>query len=283
MTVHSSINAAWLHAVKEIYYQGEEASPRNIPVREMLGYQLKFDMKYPILTVDKRNLGYKFLLAEAWWIISGSNDVRSIKPYSKMIGNFSDDGVWFQGAYGPKLINQLSYIVDSLAKDQYCRQAVATIWEPNPRASKDHSCTVSIQWMIRNGKIHCIDNMRSSDIWLGLPYDAFNFAMYSAFVALALKSMHGIEVELGTFTLQSGNEHLYDSNIEKAKDIIDNGCRMKHYEAFDISGFKDQWALLDYLADGKDGKFADGAPLKDLLSGMKKGQRNDNWYDEKSK
>ena len=116
-------------------------------------------------------------------------------------------------------------------------------------------------------------------MWLGLPYDAFNFSMYSAYIALALKSMHGIEVDLGTFTLQSGNEHLYDSNIEKTEDIF-NGYNIIGYDDFDISYFNSHDELLTYLFNAKDKQCPLDAPFHNIITGDFKGERKDNWYDE---
>jgi thymidylate synthase len=55
----------------------------------------------------------------------------------KGITRFSDDGITFFGAYGPKIITQTSYIVNTLCNDQDSRQAVLSIWRENPKSSAD--------------------------------------------------------------------------------------------------------------------------------------------------
>ena len=191
---------------------------------EILASQTNVDMDFPVVTAKARNLGYRFMVAEAWWILTGQNAVETIKPYSKQIERFSDDGVHFAGAYGPPVIDQLTYIVDSLQRDKQTRQAVLSIWRPNPRDSKDIPCTVSVQWLIRDNYLHCIDNMRSSDAWLGWPYDIFNFTMLTAHILQLLKKRgSGYEnLELGTLTLNAGSQHLYERDLENVEKVLKN-------------------------------------------------------------
>ena len=181
------MNEQWLAKLQEIIDKGEVSQPRGMLIKEILNSHTEVDMRYPILSVPERNLGYRFMFRESWYILDGRNDVESIKDYSKMISTFSNNGIFFDGSYGVKVLDQLSYIVDTLIQDIDTRQAVLTIWRPNPRPSKDIPCTISIQWLIRDNKIYCIDNMRSSDIWLGVPYDMHNFTMVTGFIMLMLR------------------------------------------------------------------------------------------------
>ncbi len=219
---YNNINTVWLNTIEKLIYDGLESSPRDMKIKEVLGYQTVVNMKYPILSVIKRKLGYKFMFREAWWIINGRNTVHDIKEYSKAISNFSNDGHYFDGAYGPRIVDQLRYVVDCLYNDNDTRQAVIEIWRPNPRDSKDIPCTINVQWLIRNGKIHCIDTMRSSDIWLGWPYDIFNFSMLTGYILLLLKD-RGEEyagLELGNIHLNAGSQHLYLSNIDAVNEVL---------------------------------------------------------------
>jgi hypothetical protein len=74
---------------------------------------------------------------------------------------------------------------------------------------KDIPCTLSIQFFIRDGRLHCVTTMRSNDIWLGLPYDIFCFTCLQRLIAEALK------VPTGFYIHQAGSLHLYARNAEK--------------------------------------------------------------------
>ena len=225
--VHISATHAWTKLLQTLTsHEIDSVAPRDQQTKEVLGVSTSFDMCYPVVTNATRNLGYKFLAAEAAWILSGDNRVETIAPYAKKIGDFSDDGIRFFGAYGPRIVDQISYIVDTLVRDCHSRQAVMTIWRPNPRATKDVPCTVSVQWLIRNGQLHCIDSMRSSDAWLGWPYDVFNFSLLSAMIAVEYRMRTGVYLAPGTFTLIAGSHHLYERNYERAKSIADIRSRV---------------------------------------------------------
>lgn len=183
-------------------------------VREIVGSQVKIDMRYPVVLNQARKLSYKFMAAEAWWIISGKNDVASISKYCKNIANFSDNGKDFFGAYGPKINSQIGEAMRRLLIDSDTRQAVCNIWRENPPETKDVPCTLSVQWLLRDGKLHCIDTMRSNDVWLGFPYDVFNFSMLSWVIVEHLRR-HGKKVELGSLTLNAGSHHVYERDIAK--------------------------------------------------------------------
>lgn len=203
--------AAWILKLNEILDNGEKVSPRGKDCLELLNSSTVIDMNYPYVECPPRKLGHKFQHAEAAWILSGDNRVETIAPYASAIKEFSDDGIYFAGAYGPRFVDQCSYVVDSLTRDPQTRQAVLTIWRPSPRTSSDIPCTVSVQFFIRDNKLYCIDTMRSSDIWLGWPYDVFNFSMMSEYIRILLSKKYP-QLQLGNLYLNAGSQHLYSHN-----------------------------------------------------------------------
>lgn len=244
--MRTTVNQAWYDTVKTLVNQGAIASPRGRKIKEILACQTCVDMKQPVLSIKNRKLGYKFMPAEAAWIISGDDRVQTIKDFSKSIASFSDDGKKFFGAYGTKISAQINYVVDKIAEDLDTRQAVINIWRENPPKTNDVPCTISAQWIVRNNRLCCIDTMRSSDIWLGWPYDIFNFSMISAYIVLKLREEYGINLELGWITLNAGSQHLYENNWEKA-----NNCLLDD-EAFDVAPldlneFDGPYDLLNHL------------------------------------
>jgi thymidylate synthase len=225
----SSASWAWLNLLKDVMEKGQESKPRDMRIKEILGYQATLDMEYPVISVIERKLQRKFLAGEAYWILTGDNRVSTISPYNSVIAKFSDDGRYFNGAYGPEVVDQLTYVVDSLVKDHDSRQAVMTIWRKNPRPSKDIPCTVAIQWFLRKrvdgagievDEIHCIDTMRSSDAWLGWTYDVFNFTMLTTLIALMYKERTDTTLTLGKLRMQCGSQHIYENNWEAVTRIL---------------------------------------------------------------
>ncbi|HEY1645457.1 MAG TPA: thymidylate synthase [Candidatus Saccharimonadales bacterium] len=208
---------SWWALLNELTFIGKIVSPRGQETKEILNVCFHVrDGLNNILLSEFRGLNYRFMIAEWLWIYGAFEDVETLAKYNSIMKNFSDDGQILSGAYGPRLFTQWDYILSSLRKPD-SRQAVATIWTPSPKDSKDIPCTISVQWLIREGKIHTTVNMRSSDIWLGLPYDFFNFSQLTN--ALASK----LDVEVGSVTFNLGSSHLYSKDYNTAKEVISEG------------------------------------------------------------
>lgn len=247
---------AWLNLLEKIVRDGTEEFPRGKRTKEILGCTTKFDMNKPIITVANRKMGYKFLAAEAWWIASGSNRVDEIKPYSKAIANFSDDGLTFRGAYGPKIMDQLPWVAEQLKNDPSTRQAVLTIWRERPGPSRDYPCTLGAQFILRTcagqAYLHCHVTMRSSDAWLGVPYDWFNFAMQTAYLIAYMRTAYpevfNYEIKLGQLTFTAASQHLYEEHFDAAKTCTFESDPAFSYEPMDPSFYQsDPYRFLDHL------------------------------------
>lgn len=219
-----SANFAWLAELETVLKGGHDVAPRNQMTKELLQQTSAIDMRKPVITLPERKLSTKFLGGEAFWILSGDNRVETIAPYNKNIVNYSDDGQTFFGAYGPRILEQLDYVVDKLKSDSDTRQAVLTIWRDNPPVTKDVPCTVAVHFMIRDGKLNCHVFMRSNDLWLGYPYDIFNFSMLSHLVCCRLNANvvedNGDLVTPGVLYHTASSRHIYEQHFEQAERLI---------------------------------------------------------------
>jgi len=256
---YPSAQSAWVATMTAIHAQGGAVSPRGLETKEILGNSFSFDMNYPVCYHQNRKLSYKFMAREAWTICCGTNAVSDISEYNKHIAQFSDNGVSFAGAYGPMFIYQRDYVINSLVKDQNSRQAVFTIWKPNPGSSADFPCTLVFNFQIRDNKLHCFVNMRSSDAWLGLPYDMFNFTTVALNILCAYNLKTAEAVELGDMHMMLNSSHLYGPNLEAARDVIitraDKDPEPIHFNTYDDWDFVlsslhacyDQHESFDYV------------------------------------
>jgi thymidylate synthase len=188
------------------------------------------------------------MCAEAAWILSGDNRVETISPYSKLIHYYSDDGSVFFGAYGPKIVRQLPYVIRTLIQDKDSRQAVINIWRESPPITKDPPCTLNCHFMIRGNKLNVFVNMRSSDVWLGVPYDIFNFSMLAGYVMLNLVDYYP-DLKLGTLYQHAASRHLYDKDWDATKMMLRSGNGDTIYlSPFDpLNQFKRDSDLIKHL------------------------------------
>ena len=222
-----TFDEVWQEVLRQIMSHGMERSPRRRKTKELLALQLGVSMKQPLLAVRSRALGYRFACAEAAWILGGDNRLSAILPYAKMMAEFSDDGMVLAGAYGPPLRDQLPHAVHALVGDPQTRQAVVTLWRQRPGPSRDVPCTVALQWLIRDNELNCVATMRSSDAWLGLPYDVFAFSCISAYVHSCLEtSASRVKHGLGNLYLTLASSHLYEQHWEMARTAINDPTKI---------------------------------------------------------
>lgn len=213
--------------LKYLLEHGHKVMRRGMPIIEYDGMSVYYDMSDPIVAIPERGLNYAHMFNEALWILRGHTSVEFLAKYLKKMRTFSDDGMNLSGAYGPCFIAQREYVVQTLGEEDLAtRQAVITFWRPSPRPSKDIPCTVSMQFLVQwIGNVPRLDThvyMRSSDAWLGLPYDIFCFSMMSLHILLDLVDRHRLPIlKLGLLHINMGSFHLYEKDVENARKICD--------------------------------------------------------------
>ncbi len=245
----------WGNLLVEIMSHGQQTAPRGQPIKELMSKQIVVDMRKPVLNTVARKLNYKFMAAEAYWILIGDDRVETIAPYNKNISKFSDDGEKFFGAYGPPIKDQLGYVVNKIEEDMDTRQAGLTIWRQNPPKTKDVPCTVAIFFNVRKDLINTHVFMRSSDAWLGVPYDVFNFSMLTHLVCGHLNSRARLPTILrpGLLYLTAASSHLYQTNWE-AVDELTRTAEILHQPVTPTDLFVDPILLMIRLGMLKDSK-----------------------------
>lgn len=211
-----TVGDAWYCLLWRLYHHPERTiAPRGLPTREITAVTLRVeDLRQNLLVHPARGLNYRFAVAEWLWMAFGQDDVQTLLRYNKQMARFSDDGVRLYGAYGPRLMAQWEYVKGALRADPTTRQAVSSIWTPVPKASKDVPCTLELQWLLREERLHLVVTMRSSDVWLGVPYDFFSFSQLTNLLAGELG------VKTGSLTMQLGSSHLYEANLADAKLVL---------------------------------------------------------------
>lgn len=164
-----------------------------------------------IMKNSLRNLPMKYAIGELLWYMSHNNKLREIQKYTKGWDRMSDDGVTVNSNYGWCIrdkygFDQWEWCKQELNNNPNSRRAVIHIKEPSDKESKDVNCTVCLQFFIRDEKLYCTTYMRSNDIWLGYPYDVFQFTCMQILMSMELG------IELGTYTHIAGSLHLYGRN-----------------------------------------------------------------------
>ena len=270
MAIAANATSAWRQALFTAL-QGDEVSPRGKEVREILGYTTRIGMAFPVVTDMLRKLNYRFMFAEAAWILGGRNDVGYLTKFNPHMAQFSDDGEALAGAYGIPFTEQLDFVVRKLKEDRDTRQATMTLWRPNPAPSKDIPCTVALDFKIRDNLLVTQVFMRSSDVWLGLPYDIFAFSMMSYRVIERLHELGGEPVVPGALLITAASSHLYSQHYTVAAEVA------KDYVTMELMGdFRS--TAPPALYDPALRHLNHPRSLLSWLNWLAEGPKNDRWW-----
>lgn len=224
---HSTLDDIYKNSIARILEEGESVTARGLSFQECrFQHLILTNPRARIIENPERKLSKRFAMAEFIWIMSGKCNLAQIEFYNKRMREFSDDGFTLSGAYGPRLrhwrlqrgdIDQLSNCLQRLKNDIYTRQASIVILDPAldfVQKSKDVPCNNYLQFMFRENKLDLAVYVRSNDLFLGFPYDIFEWTMLQEIFACALN------VELGEYHHIVGSLHIYNQDIEKANKIL---------------------------------------------------------------
>ena len=237
MTLHyeePTVSKALPLILKDLLDYGDEVGSRNGRVKELLNPQIVITdpVQREILSIGRKANVFA-QIAETMWVLSGRNDVEWLSAYLPRAKDYSDDGVYWRGGYGPRIrgrhfgFDQLSHVVDILKEDPLSRRAVLAIYDPQTDAApgKDIPCNDFLQFQSRGGYLHLTVTVRSNDAmwgWSGI--NAFEWSTLQEIVA----SLLGVRV--GNLVFNIGSLHLYEPHWAKASRIS--------YEDSDLYGLR---------------------------------------------
>lgn len=164
-----------------------------------------------------RRVNTRLAAVEALQLMSGTFDadllLRAAPTYADVM---VDPASLAYGAYGPRLRYQLDNLVGLLRREPDTRRAVQLIWrEDDLYHDGDRPCTLTLQFQLdEDGRLDLLVNMRSQDLFRGVPYDLFMFTQTQLSLARQL------DIEVGRYTHVVGNLHLYDTDREAAGMLV---------------------------------------------------------------
>jgi len=234
MKTYSNFTVAYVKLIEDVYRNPDyEVSPRGMKIREKLGYSFRIaDARDRLPYVPHREFSISYCIAELLWYLSGNNSTEWIGTYAPFWKNISDDGQTANSAYGSRIFKshpriaetvdhewtQWKYVTEELKRDPDSRRAVVHIRSPHDSilAQKDIPCTIALQFFIREGFLHQVAMMRSSDLILGIAYDVPAFTMFQELLA------NQLGVGVGSYTHISNSLHLYERDFAKVENILDD-------------------------------------------------------------
>lgn len=222
--------------VRQVLEHGERRPSRNGDTLDLGHVITVLDSPFAALPLGVgRHLNRKIAAAEACQLIGAFSDPELLISASPNFARYLEPELKnFHGAYGERIGHQLPALLHKFSADPDTRQGVITLWDSlrdNQVGKRDYPCTVMLQFEIVRDMVHMHVVMRSNDVWLGVPYDWFQFTQ----LHITVSNLLGIPP--GTYTHQSLSTHIYEHDIEKAHGVKLTPTNEGHFESMNVQGF----------------------------------------------
>lgn len=254
----------YLEILKDVLKNGQEINTRNGITISNFGYLLKFNNinNFPLLTTKR--VYFKGVLEELLWFLKGSSntdylqqknihiwDGNSSREYLDANGfeNYKEGELgpvygWQWRSYGKKYnkfgdetgVDQIKYVLEELLKSNNSRRAVLNAWNPSQLNEMAlPPCHMMYNFYKNNDGLSCLMTMRSSDLFLGLPFNIASTALLTSIIAKVLH-LNVNNIALSLCDAHIYKEHINAVNEQLSNNIIDNNCFLKiNKEAPDIN------------------------------------------------
>jgi len=235
----------YLKLLADILRDGKGKKTRGVHgVKSIFGYQMKFDLRYgfPLLTTKK--MPFKILLNELFWFISGDTNIKFLNE-NKI--NYWNDFANENGDLGPvygyqwrkwptfidkttgkvatgdtpkenlefKEVDQLQNVINEIKTMPDSKAMIVSAHNPAQlNEMRLPPCHAFYQFNVTKGKLKLQLYQRSSDVFLGLP---FNIAQY-ALLLMMVAQVTGYKARELIVTI--GDGHLYYNHLDAAKEQV---------------------------------------------------------------
>jgi thymidylate synthase len=227
----------YLNLLKETLKEGEIKNTRNGVVYSNFGCMIKFNNinNFPLLTTKK--MFFRGIVEELLWFLRGSTDANELiaKKINIWTGNSTREYLdsvglteYKVGELGPvygwqwrkfgedynnpetKGKDQIRYLLEELMKPDNSRRAVLSGWNPvdlNKMALPP--CHILYIFNKTSKGLSCHMTLRSSDLFLGLPFNIASTALLTQILATVLN------IEISEICLSICDAHIYQEHVEQ--------------------------------------------------------------------
>lgn len=193
------------------------------------------DLSSGILPVTgNRKLFPATAAAETAWYVSGLQDATLMMRHARVVWEKflepwpdGGEGPFVRNAYGHRWRrhfgrDQLELAVQALRRNPTDRRVWISAWDPSQdglgaAGQLNVPCPVGFTFSIQEGRLNSAYLLRSSDVFVGLPYDVMGHAMLMACVA------NSLGVGLGCMHFTLAHPHIYDVHWAMAEESLAGG------------------------------------------------------------
>lgn len=264
----NEVDGQYLVALDDLVRNGIRHDTRAGATRSLFGHQMRFDLQqgFPLLTTKK--LYTHAIIVELLWFLRGGTNVKELQAENVHIWDeWSDANGDLGPVYGkqwrswpkengkwsdsPNTIDQISLVLEGLARDPFGRRHIVTAWNPAEIEKMAlPPCHCLFQFHVRPVEytdgppqyfLDCHLYQRSADWFLGVP---FNIASYALLTQLIAREVGMVP---GTFIHSFGDYHLYETHIDQAREQLSRVSRP--LPRMEVASEADDLSIFDLTSD----------------------------------
>jgi thymidylate synthase len=241
----SKFEQTYKNLLLRVLQYGEENKNRTgINTLKLFNQSININLNegFPIVTGKK--IYFKKAIAEFKWIYEGRTDLKYLKDNNiNWWNDFAVDGQLGK-VYGYQInkynnsINQINYCINEIKNNT--RRAIITLW--NPSDLKEQAlpcCYTQLNFVRSNNKLNLVMHFRSSDLFLGLPYDIIFGALFLIEIS---KQCNLIPSQLG---LNLADAHIYKNHINQVNLYLESDT----YKLPQLKGDYNNYYLDNYKSN----------------------------------
>lgn len=242
----STADKTYLELLARILATGERRATRNGETISTFGERIVFPdvaAEFPLLTTKR--VYWKGVVEELLWFLAGSSDVSALRARGVHIWDGNSTRTYLDGlgltAYseheegGPiygfqwrhfgaqyvdchtdytgQGVDQIAWIINEIRTNPASRRILLSAWNPPQLGAMIlPPCHFSYQFYVNGGRLDCQMNMRSCDVFLGLP---FNIASTAALMHLIAAICGLVPRKL---VVVMGDTHIYAEHVDAVKE-----------------------------------------------------------------
>ncbi len=235
------------HLLKSVYNNGFLTANRTgVKTYKLFNQSLNINLKegFPIVTGKK--IFFKKSLGEFKWIYEGKTSLEYLHKHNIFWWDDFAKNNKLGKVYGYQIkkfngvFNQIEYAIKEIKNNS--RRAIITLW--NPTDLKDQAlpcCYTQFNFVRCNNNLNMVMHFRSSDLFLGLPYDIIVGALFLITVANKCK------LSANQLGLNLADAHIYETHNKQVNEYLNS----KIYNLPVLQGKYENYNLKEY----KHGKF----------------------------
>ncbi|WP_341227514.1 thymidylate synthase [uncultured Arcticibacterium sp.] len=213
--------------LKHILAEGAMKTDRTgTGTKSVFGYQMRFNLQegFPLVTTKKIHI--PSVVHELLWFIAGDTNIKYLTENKVRIWNeWADENGDLGPVYGkqwrswPKpnggTIDQLKTVIEQIKTSPDSRRIIVSAWNVGELSEMAlMPCHALFQFYVADGKLSCQLYQRSSDVFLGVPFNIASYALLTHMIA------QECNLEVGDFVWTSGDTHIYTNHFEQVNEQL---------------------------------------------------------------